>query len=144
VLSPQERALVTAQIEQVAREIAELNTPSLPAPSGRLGLKLIPRGLVANAARGLVEGASGGGAGEKFRQTGSFAAGSVGGSSGHSPPIFVQLPKADRFCGRLEAISRKFPLAPRPCHETRRPSRVRGQQNPCPAWLLALLELQRR
>jgi len=31
--------------------------------------------------------------------------------SGHSPPIFVQLPKADRFCGRLEAISRKFPLA---------------------------------
>jgi hypothetical protein len=64
--------------------------------------------------------------------------------SGHSPPIFVQLPKADRFCGRLEAISRKFPLAPRPCHETRRPSRVRGQQNPCPAWLLALLELQRR
>jgi hypothetical protein len=52
VLSPQERALVTAQIEQVAREIAELNTPSLPAPSGRLGLKLIPRGLVANAARG--------------------------------------------------------------------------------------------
>jgi hypothetical protein len=52
---------VTSQIEQVAREIAELNTPSLPAPSGRLGLKLIPRGLVANAARGLVEGASGGG-----------------------------------------------------------------------------------
>jgi hypothetical protein len=72
---------VTAQIEQVAREIAELNTPSLPAPSGRLGLKLIPRGLVANAARGLVEGASGGGGAKKFRQTGSFAAGSVGGSN---------------------------------------------------------------
>src|SRR5215471_18428783 len=36
------------------------------------------------------------------------------------------------------------PSPPRPCHETRRPSRVRGQQNPCPAWLLALLELQRR
>jgi hypothetical protein len=66
VLSPQERALVTAQIEQVAREIAELNTPSLPAPSGRLGLKLIPRSLVANAARGLVEGAPGGGGGRKI------------------------------------------------------------------------------
>jgi len=35
-------------------------------------------------------------------------------SSGHSPPIFVQLPKADRFCGRLEAISRKFPHAHAP------------------------------
>ena len=34
--------------------------------------------------------------------------------SGHSPPIFVQLPKADRFRGRLEAISRKFPLAAPP------------------------------
>jgi hypothetical protein len=37
VLSPQERALVTAQIEQIAREIAELNTPSLSAPSGNWG-----------------------------------------------------------------------------------------------------------
>jgi hypothetical protein len=33
-LPPQERAAVTAQIEEVAREIAELNTPSLPAPLG--------------------------------------------------------------------------------------------------------------
>src|SRR5262245_32051958 len=43
---------------------------------------------------------------------------------------------------RLEAISRKFPLAPAPV--TKLGGQVRGQQNPSPAWLLALLELQRR
>jgi hypothetical protein len=36
-LPPQQRAAVTAQIDQVAREIAELNTPRLPAPSGDWG-----------------------------------------------------------------------------------------------------------
>jgi hypothetical protein len=36
-LPPQQRAALTAPIAEVARAIAELNTPSLPAPSGNWG-----------------------------------------------------------------------------------------------------------